>query len=79
MTRWRRSARGLSAKLDTWGAELQPLGIEKKSLSAAGSNYFDHYLDGKPVVKPDLTPQTDGDADTQRKAKKERRKKKTAN
>lgn len=44
-------ARSLSTKLDAWGAELQPPGIEKQSLSAAGSNYFDHYLDGKPVKK----------------------------
>lgn len=73
------TARGLSAKLDAWGAELQPPGIEKKSLSATGSNYFDHYLDGKPVAKPKPTPQTAADADAQRKAKQQRRKKKTAN
>lgn len=70
---------GLSAKLDAWGAELQPPGIEKQSLSAAGSNYFDHYLDGKLVAKPEPTPQTAADADAQRKARKERQKKKTAN
>ncbi len=51
-------AKRLSAKLAGWAKDLQPPGLETKSMSPVWENYYDFYLDGKPA--PKLQPKKKG-------------------
>ena len=42
----------LRAKLEDWTATLSPPGLATRPMSSTWSSYFDHYLDGKPIARP---------------------------
>lgn len=51
----------LQKRLSEWASTLNPPGLSDP-LPAAGSNYFDHYLDGRPSSHPKFKPaSTDGE------------------
>ncbi len=39
----------LRARLEAWTGELNPAGLSTGEMSETWNQYFDHYLDGKPV------------------------------
>jgi arylsulfatase A-like enzyme len=42
----------LRGKLTAWGAELDPPGLALGPMAQTWNDYFDHYLEGKPVAPP---------------------------
>jgi len=44
-----KTARRLAGRLGEWAGELEPPGLETKSMSQTWESYFDYYLDGKPA------------------------------
>ena len=49
-------AQRLKSQLETWAAELDPPGLATKAMSPVWEQYFDFYLDGKPVKPPVREP-----------------------
>jgi uncharacterized sulfatase len=47
----------LRAKLTAWSAELKPPGLALGPMAPTWNNYFDHYLEGKPITR---TPRNEG-------------------
>ena len=45
-------AERLRGKLQTWCAELDPPGLALAPMAQVWNDYFDHYLEGKPVAAP---------------------------
>jgi uncharacterized sulfatase len=45
----------LRSKLESWSNELQPKGLEARSMATTWERYFDHYLDGKKQLRPKKT------------------------
>jgi uncharacterized sulfatase len=45
----------LRGKLTTWSRELNPPGLETKSMSATWERYYDFYLEGKPAPRPPVS------------------------
>ena len=43
-------AQQLRAKLESWATELQPPGLSVKPMAKTWEEYYDYYLDGKPVA-----------------------------
>jgi len=48
----------LRTKLTAWGAELNPPGLALGPMASTWNDYFDFYLEGKPVPKPEAEPKT---------------------
>jgi hypothetical protein len=48
----------LRAKLTAWCAELNPPGLALGPMASTWNDYFDFYLEGKPVPKPEAEPKT---------------------
>jgi uncharacterized sulfatase len=49
-------ARRLKARLAKWSGELSPPGLETKQMARVWEQYFDYYLEGKPIPKPPARP-----------------------
>ena len=52
----------LRAKLKTWADGLNPPGMALGPMAATWNDYFDFYLEGKPVAKPVAKTESDADA-----------------
>ena len=44
------TAQRLRARLESWASELDPPGLETKTMSSTWEDYYDFYLDGKPAA-----------------------------
>lgn len=56
-------ARRLEGKLKKWSQQLQPPGLETKSMASTWEQYFDFYLDGKPAPPIPSRRSTNHDTD----------------
>ncbi len=59
-------AQRLKTKLAKWAGDLQPPGLETKTMATTWDRYFDHYLDGKRIPKPSPQTKRAGDASRHR-------------
>ena len=62
-------ARRLRAKLEAWSQQLSPPGLSTAGPSTVWNQYFDFYLEGKPVTRPPMT----GRSQQKNRAKNEQR------
>jgi arylsulfatase A-like enzyme len=64
----------LREQLRAWASELNPPGVDELSLAPAAKQFFDYYLDGRPVSEPAQTPSNAARREQRKKERRELRK-----
>lgn len=63
----------LRSKLADWSKQLDPPGLDAAGMSKAAENYFDFYLDGKPLTRVRSNPNKSDTTEPARKTRRKRR------